>query len=259
MYMEVGQVDRAPVVLPPVEGAVVPRGMMQVAHVANQIGPGGRAAKELARADLHRAPVLREEARESSGGIRPAHHGHQLAPGSRRQIVPGDERNHLMARVVPSARGPQVSPGPCHGRQARLRRRSARRTSTPSRCLGARSAPEAPRSDERYSCFGSTDESSADLGDGDTAAERRRALGRLHHAERQEPGLDVDRRRGPAGDGVEEQLELVAQRLLPACLDGFDGALVAPASRQRPSRAGWRGRAPRSCRSRRRAWPARRR
>ena len=107
MYVEVGQVDRTPLVLPPVEVAVVPRGMMQLGHVANQIGPGGRAAKELARADLHRALVLWEQAREASGGLRLAHHGHQLAPGSRRQIVPGDERDHLMARVVPCARGPQ--------------------------------------------------------------------------------------------------------------------------------------------------------
>ena len=107
MHVEVGQVDRAPPVLPPVEVAVVPRGMMQLGHLANQIGPGGRAAKELARAGLHRALVLWEQAREPSGGLRLAHHGHQLAPGSRRQIIPGDERDHLMPRVIPCARGPQ--------------------------------------------------------------------------------------------------------------------------------------------------------
>src|SRR6266542_4781302 len=94
------------------------------------------------------------------------------------------------------------------------------RTSTPPQLLSARSAEE----DERYSLFDATNES-ADLGEGDTAAERRRALRRLHHPERQEPGFDADRRRSPVVNGIEEQLELVTERLLTACLDGFYGAL----------------------------------
>src|SRR5688572_12324468 len=83
VHLQVGQVDRTAVVLPPVEGAVVPRGMMQLWHIANQVGPGGCAAKELARADFRRTPVRWKQAREPSGGLRLSHHRYQLAPGAR--------------------------------------------------------------------------------------------------------------------------------------------------------------------------------
>jgi hypothetical protein len=72
------------------------------------------------------------------------------------------------------------------------------RTEDPS-AAGARR----PEADSRYFFFDTPDKLS-DLGEGDTPAERRRALSGLHHPERQETGLDVDRRRGPAADGVEE-------------------------------------------------------
>ncbi len=209
MHLEIGQVDRAPLVLPPVEVAVVPRGMMQLWHVANQIGPGGRAAKELARADLHRALVLWEQACEPSGGLRLAHHGHQLAPESWRQIVPGDERDHLMARVVPCARRPQ-------GTRQDNPRDGQDRCDDPHEDLHAAALAGAREHRGGTSATPSSPSPMklGDLGESDTAAERRRALSRLHHAERQEPGFDVDRRRGPVGDGVEEHLELMAERLL---------------------------------------------